>query len=58
MACAAEGKGSVLHPIGIAFFNKGGNPFFRIAVQHILDHDFARIGIGLIQWHLYLLVEG
>jgi len=34
-------------PFGVAFFDKGTDPFFRITGKHIFNHDIRGIIIGL-----------
>ena len=42
----------LLVPLGCLFVQKGLDAGFGLGIEHVLDHDIACVGVGLIGWHL------
>jgi hypothetical protein len=52
------GAEGLLVPLGGAFFDKGADAFLGVAVHHVFDHDLPGIGVGVVDGHFGLRVEG
>src|SRR6056297_465292 len=49
---------SVLLPVGGALFEKSADSLGGVRDHHVLDHHRAGMGIGLIETHFDLVIEG
>src|ERR671921_374596 len=45
-------------PGRVALVDEGADAFLGVAGEHVVDHDAGRMGIGVGERHLDLLVEG